>query len=138
MNRTVTDSGKTSTIEQHWVGISKKIRQVPKNKGEGFPGLDLNSGWNCTPMKYGWLGSSIICNISIPNINTEQPLCTDHYSQKVRARCFGADKYTSMRWPVSSLPAKERPAFSRRATISGLTCMIKNYPPAKVAWYKKI
>ena len=49
----------------------ERARQVPKNKGEGFPGLDLNSGWNWTPTKYGWLGSSTICNSSIPNINAE-------------------------------------------------------------------
>lgn len=29
------------------------MRHVPMNKAEGFPGLDLNSGWNWTPMKYG-------------------------------------------------------------------------------------
>ena len=51
-------------------GYLERAREVPKNKGEGFPGLDLNSGWNWTPTKYGWLGSSTICNISKPNINT--------------------------------------------------------------------
>lgn len=23
-----------------------KMRDIPKNRAEGFPGLDLNSGWN--------------------------------------------------------------------------------------------
>ena len=30
--------------EQHYVDNLAWARQVPKNKGEGFPGLDLNSG----------------------------------------------------------------------------------------------
>ena len=34
---------------------------LPKKSGDGFPGLDLNSGWNCAPMKNLWEGSSIIC-----------------------------------------------------------------------------
>lgn len=29
------------------------MKDIPKNRAEGFPGLDLNSGWNWTPTKYG-------------------------------------------------------------------------------------
>ena len=31
-----------------------------ENKGCGFKGLDLNSGWNCTPMNHGWFFNSTI------------------------------------------------------------------------------
>lgn len=37
------------------------VEKIPEKRGEGFPGLDLNSGWNWTPIKNGWLGSSTIC-----------------------------------------------------------------------------
>lgn len=31
-------------------GTEKKLeRRIPKKRAEGFPGLDLNSGWNWTP-----------------------------------------------------------------------------------------
>jgi hypothetical protein len=28
------------------LAIWRRVREVPKNSAEGFPGLDLNSGWN--------------------------------------------------------------------------------------------
>jgi hypothetical protein len=29
----------------------RRRKALPKKSGDGFPGLDLNSGWNCAPMK---------------------------------------------------------------------------------------
>ena len=47
--------------EEEEEGSIMALEKIPEKSGEGFPGLDLNSGWNWTPIKKGWLGSSTIC-----------------------------------------------------------------------------
>ena len=94
--------------------------KIPKNNGEGFPGLDLNSGWNWAPMKKGWPGNSTIC-IYITQIQIRE-IFNNMWQIQDPCRKGFKQRHTSMRFPVSSLPTKDRPALSSCDIISGLTC----------------
>ena len=50
---------------------------LPKKSGDGFPGLDLNSGWNCAPMKNLWEDSSMICIQGAPFIRWWRIFCVE-------------------------------------------------------------
>lgn len=96
------------------------MEKVPKKGGEGFPGLDLNSGWNWTPIKKGWLGSSIICTYSsrvkllnlgtifeIPTTRASKrkykPPCASHfhlYQQKIDQHSLAG--ISCQDWPVQN------------------------------------
>ena len=56
--------------------LTKLIEPVSKvkeeNKGCGDKGLDLNSGWNWTPINQGWLFNSIISGNLLSGDNPEK------------------------------------------------------------------